>query len=93
MREDTWFSADEAKAAGLADEVIPAVEIAAYFDVYRYPKAPAALRAKAPVDQRHFYARRSARPPVDKNKLAASIKSAFDSTGFAYSSIYARRAK
>jgi hypothetical protein len=104
MKNDSWFSADEAKAAGLADEVIPAVEIAAYFDVSRYPKAPAALRGKA-IDMNQFYARlsgRSGRPPVDKSRLAASIKAAaFDLSRYPkltpksidYREIYARRAK
>ncbi len=44
MSEDTWFTAQEALDAGLADEVITAVDIAARFDLSRFRNAPAALQ-------------------------------------------------
>jgi ATP-dependent protease ClpP protease subunit len=50
MKGDTWFTAEEARAAGLADEVIPAVEIAAKFDLSHFSNAPAALKRSMKPD-------------------------------------------
>ncbi|HXF75900.1 MAG TPA: head maturation protease, ClpP-related [Methylomirabilota bacterium] len=47
MDAETWYSAAEAKANGFADEVIESVDIAAFFDLSKYEKTPAALKAKA----------------------------------------------
>jgi len=46
MDAETWMTAEEAKAAGFADEVIQSVDIAALFDLGKYQKAPDRLRAK-----------------------------------------------
>jgi len=46
MDEETWYTADEAKANGFADEVIQSVNIAAFFDLKKFQKAPEALRAR-----------------------------------------------
>jgi ATP-dependent Clp protease protease subunit len=53
MDAETWLTADEAKVAGFADEVIKSVKIAARFDLNRFahpPKAMLRRRALAAVD-------------------------------------------
>jgi len=47
MAEETWLSAAEAVEAGFADEVAPAMQVAAFFDLSRFTKAPAALSKPA----------------------------------------------
>ena len=50
MAEETWFTAEEAVAAGLADNVVGAVKVAACADLeaYGYRNAPATLLSVAP---------------------------------------------
>jgi hypothetical protein len=50
MDAETWYTAEEAKAAGFADEVIPSVDIAARFDLRKYQKTPEALRVAPDSD-------------------------------------------
>jgi len=46
MNNETWFSADEAKAAGFVDEITGENTIKARFDLSVYDKAPAELQAE-----------------------------------------------
>jgi ATP-dependent Clp protease, protease subunit len=48
MAGDTWFTAQEALEAGLADEVIESVAIAARFDLGRFRNTPAAVAKLLP---------------------------------------------
>jgi len=50
MDAETWYNAEEAKAAGFADEVIQSVDIAALFDLGKFQKAPDRMRAKPAAD-------------------------------------------
>jgi len=43
MTEETWMTASEARAAGFADDVTEALDMAARFDLSRFKKAPQAL--------------------------------------------------
>lgn len=43
--EDHWYTAEEAKAAGFADEVSAAITVQAGFDLHRYRSTPAAAAA------------------------------------------------
>ena len=47
MNEDTWFSAQEALDAGLADEVVDAVQMAARANLARFKNLPEALKPLA----------------------------------------------
>jgi ATP-dependent Clp protease, protease subunit len=40
MDEETWFTADMALAANLVDEIMPAMQMAAHFDLSRFKHAP-----------------------------------------------------
>jgi len=53
MDDTTWFTAEEAVAAGLADEVGNAVKIAAHFDLKQlhYSNIPEALKNKEPTKE------------------------------------------
>ena len=62
MADDSWFSAAEALAAGLADEVTDEVSIAAKLDVSRFKNIPKALQPTAPTPDD---ARRESREIVD----------------------------
>jgi ATP-dependent Clp protease, protease subunit len=53
LREDTWFDAKEAKAAGLIDEIIGGEQIQAFATAWRFNKAPAAIAAKFDVEAVH----------------------------------------
>jgi ATP-dependent protease ClpP protease subunit len=48
MSAETWLTAGEAVAAGFADEIVPAVKIAAFFDLKRFRNAPMALTSPVP---------------------------------------------
>lgn len=47
MAEETWFTAQEAKDWGLADEISGAVKIAATFDLQRFRRSPVSIAARA----------------------------------------------
>jgi ATP-dependent Clp protease protease subunit len=49
MRDETWLSAQEAVALGLADRVEAPVRMAAHFDLSRFRRAPPQLTALASV--------------------------------------------
>lgn len=68
MSEETWFSADEAVEAGLADEVIGAVSVTANFDARRFAGA-------VPAGAKKLFARRNQKEsPMDpKGKKTAPV--------------------
>lgn len=47
MSKDTWLNAEEAKAAGLVDEILPAISFSASASIRAMPSAPKALFAVA----------------------------------------------
>lgn len=44
MDAETWYTAEEAKENGFADEVIEAMDVAAFFDLSKFQNPPAALQ-------------------------------------------------
>jgi ATP-dependent Clp protease protease subunit len=46
MDEETWFTADMALAAGLIDEITPAMQMAAHFDTSAFKNVPPNLKEK-----------------------------------------------
>ncbi len=47
MADETWFTAKEAKAFGLVDEISGAMQVAAKFDLQRFRRVPEGIAAKA----------------------------------------------
>jgi hypothetical protein len=47
MSEETWLAAKEAIDAGFVDELAPAMQVAAFFDLSKFSKAPANLSRPA----------------------------------------------
>lgn len=50
MDDETWYTADEAVAAGLADKISPAKEVDAHFDLSMFHNVPAAAERFAKRD-------------------------------------------
>lgn len=50
MAATSWFTAEEAMALGFADEVRPAVRVAASFDLSKWPNAPDPQTAPKTID-------------------------------------------
>jgi ATP-dependent Clp protease, protease subunit len=60
MDAETWLSAQEAVAAGFADEMIPAVKVAALFDLSKFANPPRIVPQAVDVEQIRAQARTEA---------------------------------
>ena len=49
MAEETWFTGDQAKAAGFIDEVTTPIQMAAQYDLSNYKHPPESLQRTKPV--------------------------------------------
>ena len=76
MAEETWFTAEEAQAAGFADSVEEAEQVAALADLSRfnYAHVPEAIRARAT---------KQANPPATARDLERFLRDAGYSSGVA----------
>ncbi len=70
MDDETWLSAEEAVALGLADKVIAPTEMAASIDTSKFARAPLAFGSKSP-----------ARKPASLENLSARAFQKFNAAG------------
>lgn len=80
MADETWYTAAEAVAEGFADEVVPAVDIAARFDLAKFKNPPVKIQAqRAPVKPRKIGSSpdESLSPTDAADVVTACIKAGF----------------